>query len=619
MVAITPGNLTAVLSELSTYAALALDTETTGLDPRTSEIFAIAFTAGAEVYYCDFRYSSLLMQDFKSLLEQEKLWIGHNIKFDSLMVLSSIGTAPQGELYCTQVHARVQYNQHLKYDLESCAIREGFGVKAGNVTDWLDEHGHYKMTLIPGKKKREKIRDYSKLPADLLAEYICQDVRLAWQLYEKQQAIFKAVARSDERSITPVLELEKKITSIVVGMENYGIRVDRTYCTQALEYETARVKDSSERFTDFTGVVFTDSEKVLQPVFDRYKLPYGRTEKGAPSFTDDVLASIDSPIADAVRDYRDASKRASGFFSSFLYFSEPNGRIHASFRQAGTATGRFSCSDPNLQQLTNEDENPGKYPVRRAFVPDDEYILVSCDYSQMEYRLMLDYAGEMEVIRQVQAGVDLHEACAKMMGVSRREAKTINFSLLFGSGVAKLAEQLKTTEERAAQLKQVYFKALPNVCAFIRKVGTIAKTRGYVINAVGRRYYFPDKNFAYKATNYLIQGGCADIMRKAMVGIHQLFTGTRSRLILTIHDEVVCLVHKSELHLVEGIKRCMVEAYQPRFLAMDANLYYSTRSLHDLKEWTSEQEARDTILGERREARFDETPRVLVHENAGGL
>lgn len=216
---------------------------------------------------------------------------------------------------------------------------------------------------------------------------------------------------------------------------------------------------------------------------------------------------------------------------------------------------------------------------------------------------MLDYAGEMEVIRQVISGVDLHQACANMMGVDRRSAKTINFALLYGAGIEKLAAQLGVSSERAQELKFLYFRTLPEVRNLVRAIIDKAKYKGQVVNWLGRRYHFPNRDFAYKAPNYLIQGGSADIMRIGMLNVANLFEGTRSKIIAVIHDELVALVHKSELHLVEGIREGMIKAYKPRYLPMDANLYYSTKSLYDLEKWNGE-ETRNSILGEYSQARL---------------
>lgn len=598
---LTPVNLAVELPKIMACPKLAVDTETTGLSPIDHVVFAIAFTDGDTIWWTDFRTHGLSIESFSPLwADPTKTWIAHNAKFDAAMIESTAGVRIQGKLHCTHVMARVEFNDHMKYGLDACAKRMGLEPKE-DIKTYMKEHGLFERVPVPGKKRIDTNFLFHKVPTKIIESYICHDVELAWQVYWRQQITF-ATYSTTGRSVEPLIELEQKITRIVVDMEKSGVRVDRGYCEKALAYEDRRRLDAGAEFERISGVPFVDSEKTFVPVFESFHLPYGKTEKGNASFTDDVLAPVQHEVAVSIRKYRDAAKRTSTYFTAFLHYSESDGRIHPSFNQGGTATSRFSSSNPNFQNLTSDEED-GEYPIRRCFIPDPDTILVSCDYSQMEYRLMLDYAGEMEVIRQVISGVDLHQACANMMGVDRRSAKTINFALLYGAGIEKLAAQLGVSSERAQELKFLYFRTLPEVRNLVRAIIDKAKYKGQVVNWLGRRYHFPNRDFAYKAPNYLIQGGSADIMRIGMLNVANLFEGTRSKIIAVIHDELVALVHKSELHLVEGIREGMIKAYKPRYLPMDANLYYSTKSLYDLEKWNGE-ETRNSILGEYSQARL---------------
>jgi DNA polymerase-1 len=195
---------------------------------------------------------------------------------------------------------------------------------------------------------------------------------------------------------------------------------------------------------------------------------------------------------------------------------------------------------------------------------------------------MLDYAGEMALIEQVAAGVDVHQATADLVGCTRKHAKTVNFGLLYGTGVEKLAVMLGISVEDARHLKAKYFSKLPNVERFIKNVIQTARNEGQIYNKFGRVYTFLDRNFAYKAPNYLIQGGTSDAMRNAMINCHDILEGTLSRMILQVHDELLFEIHKSEMHLIPLLKEAMKKAYPYRLLAMDVDVEYSNESWQDM-------------------------------------
>src|SRR5690606_26520374 len=201
------------------------------------------------------------------------------------------------------------------------------------------------------------------------------------------------------------------------------------YCRKAVDYEACRAEQSFREYEKLTGVPLVDSAKGLRILKD-LGIPPGRTEKGGESYASDALqAHAEHPVVKCILTHRDALKRGNTYFQNYLDLSDSSGRIHADFVSGGTATGRFSSRDPNLQNLSDESESDTPYPVRGAFVADEGNFLVSIDYAQQEYRLMLDYAGEMRVIEQVLGGLDVHMACANLMGVERSVAKNINFAL----------------------------------------------------------------------------------------------------------------------------------------------------------------------------------------------
>jgi DNA polymerase I len=588
--------LACILDHLRKEPVLAVDLETTSLLPARGRLFAVVIATPTQEFYFNFNPYfpdntplpfEALSQFLPLFADPERLWVGHNIKFD-LGFLKKEGLEPAGPVWCTQVMARVQRNDHLRYSLDECAKRLGHA-KDDQVKKYADKHRLFDWVEIPGKKGRTKDYHFERIPLEIMLPYACKDARLAFTLYLDQQQTFQAWDQSP-KPISPLVKLEQATTKVIVGMESRGIRVDRLYCMRAAEYEKDRIAKAKEAFHDFTRFYLIDSAKELKPIFDRHGLPYGMTEKGNPSFDSETLSKLDHPLPKILLEYRDAQKRLGTYFSSFLYYSQWDGRIHTSFNAGGTGTGRLSSNSPNLQNLSDEEEE-SPYPIRRAFLPEEGEILASLDYQAMEYRLMLDYAGQMDVIEAVKAGKDVHQACADLMGVPRRAAKTINFMLLYGGGAQKLADALGVPLAEAQQLKQRYFSALPKIREFIRNAMLMCEVRGYLYNRYGRRSFFPDKKWAYKGPNYIIQGGCADLMRRAFVDISQKFPDVK--MLLQIHDELVFSLRPDQLDLLPGIQQTMVNAYQPTQLPMACSAHVGD-TLYDL-EPVSVEEARNDL------------------------
>jgi DNA polymerase-1 len=279
------------------------------------------------------------------------------------------------------------------------------------------------------------------------------------------------------------------------------------------------------------------------------------------------------------------------YFQGFLFHADKNDVIHTDFKPHGTKTGRFSSSDPNLQNLTKPDKydtegtkDDSLYPVRRAFVPRDGYFLAMLDYDQMEYRLFLDLCRAHGLIEKVKAGLDVHEATAEIGGVSRTEAKMCNFATLYGSGVKNLSEKLGCSEAHARKVRDSIFHSAPEIPEFIRRVIDMAEKRGYIFNWFGRRYQFPDRDWSYRAPNYLIQGGTADVNKIALNRLSDFLEGMRSRLILTIHDEAVFEIHEEEALLIPRLKEIMETVYPYKYLPLTCSVEYSFKSLADKTE-----------------------------------
>lgn len=372
-----------------------------------------------------------------------------------------------------------------------------------------------------------------------------------------------------------VYKNEMSLLHVVGDMYERGIQVDVSYVMEALAYENEELKRAKENFQIETGCEYQDSPKLFKEIFDARGEAYGRTAKGNASFTAEVLETINSPTATLINTIRHHEKRIGTYWSSFLYYADGDGILRANAGPANTSTGRFSYRNPNLQNLQKEDG--GKYKIRGSFIPKSGECFISIDFQAMEYRLMLDYANERGLIAQVNAGEDLHEATAKMLGVNRKTAKTINFALLYGAGIENLAHMLGVPISDATHLKKLYFSRLPGVKAFIREVMDTASSRGYVQNWMGRRFFLNSFNYAYKAPNWLIQGSAADVCKVAMVR-----TSGLAPLLLQVHDELLFSIEPKDFHIVDDIVNIMESIYKPRNgLGLKVSVSHSFKSFAD--------------------------------------
>ncbi len=603
-------NFVFVMNTLKGERELSLDSETTGLRVyHGDKLFSVIISTETDAYYFNFNEYENLDEDWLlSVTHLETLnlelfqnpniyWFLHNPKFDMGM-LAQWGIHLIGPIHDTETGARLEWNEHMVYGLDDCAKRIGLA-KSDAVEEYIKQNELWEWEQIPGKKTRTKRKFFNRVPIHIMQAYAEQDALITFKLGKHQLNKFSEIQNSNptnKPSILNVFTNEMLLTKVCFAMEQTGIKIDRGYCNEAIKYETDRYLRAKAEFEKVSGSEFVDSNKSLERAFANVGETCPRTDKGNPSFTDDVLSSLKSPLAKIVQDYRHSFKRANTYFQSFLYFADSHDSLHANMRQAGTGTGRFSYSDPNLQNLTKGDEKE-KFPVRRAFVPRDGFFLTMIDYDQMELRMMLDYAGQLDLIEQIMAGYDPHQATADLVGCERRPAKILNFGILYGMGLALLADTLGCTKDEARMFRFKYFRGLPRVQDFIYSVTGTAERRGFVVNWAGRRSYFPDPKFAYKSPNYVIQGGCADVVKFAMNRLHQYLSDKRSRMLVQVHDEIVFEIHFSEAHIVPQLKKIMEDVYPYKHIPLTCSVSHSLISWGDEIEGMFGEKTGDRVQG----------------------
>jgi len=507
---------------------IAIDTETTGLE-ETDRPFCVTISGK------DFNIYTEDRDMVSKLLDTSDLVFAQNAKFDARM-LSHWGvnmfTKP---VYDTNIMARIIRNDYLKYSLEDQAKRIGLA-KSTEVDAEIEKHKLYE-TRRNFFGEEYKTPRYDRVDREILKRYALLDSELTYKLG------MNYLERMDTKD-KQVMLMESNLTPVCYGMERRGLQLNVDYTIKAYHHEKQLLESKLDIINSMLGCEFTDSAKAIQKHLS-YQLPL--TDANNPSLTDDVIDYIisaggatpkDSTILGLVREIRWFKKRINTYYESYLNKKDASGIIHPTMWQAGTRTGRFSYSDPNLQNMPKEEDSEEPFVVRGCFKPRDGYSFISLDYSQMEYRMLADYANEKDVIRRVMEGADFHQVTADMFGVSRKQAKTINFACLYGAGVDKLSTMLGTTKHEASRLRDRYFMALPNVERLIDDVISTGKSRGFVQNWYGRKMY-AQKEFCYALPNHLIQGGGADVVKLAMIEIEKELRGSDIHMVLQVHDQLV--------------------------------------------------------------------------------
>lgn len=596
---------------LASKSPIVIDTETTGLNYFLHKVFSFGIKVDGHIYYFNFKdYSTIesISEDFTHrefskvlpILEMDTRWIGHNLKFDWHMIYHTFGVKLKGELWDTMVIERLLSNDEMRYNLDSCVKRNLPGYeKDDGVEKYIEKHNLFRTTTVFGKKKPFIEKFYHLVPFSVVAPYAAMDVDITERLYQSQLSRMQMEEERNSRfgpKLRSLSATECKLLNVCAEVEERGVLINRQFVQQGLEHEAAKQTAIERWFELKYNEEFVDSIQVLAPKLKEIGVETGSTEKGNESIAETVLASSKEELPQKILAHREAAKRKDTYFQSFLTLSQADGFLHPDMKQSGTRTGRFSFADPNLQNVPAEDDSD--YPIRRALVPSPGYFFFMPDYNQMEFRMMLDYAGELGLINKILEGHDPHQATADMTGLSRKAAKTLNFGLLYGMGIQKLANALGISYDEAKAFKYQYFGALPRVKALIYQASDIAKERGFVYTWAGRKLDFKNPNFAYKAINGIIQGGCADVVKEVMTLLHGDKRMCGSRIIMQVHDELLFEVPLENLGGLRFIKDTMEGVYKYNHLPLTVGLSYSLESFHDGIEAKSIEEI-EAAIGER--------------------
>ena len=549
--------------KLLTFDTICLDTETTSIDAIRAKLVGLSFSVKkGEAWYVavprETEAAQHMVQIFSSIYENDKiLKVGQNLKYD-LTVLANYGIQLKAPLFDTMLaHYLVQ--PELRHNMDYLA------------EIYLNYQTIHIDTLIGPKGKNQK--NMADLAPAEICDYACEDADITLQLMEPLKA------EMGKNQLTRVFhEIEMPLMPVLAQMERNGVRLDTEALSDTGEQFRQRMQQLETEIYELAGHPFTitSPRQVGEVLFDELKLneKAKKTKSGQYSTGEEVLEAIKHkhPIVEKILAHRALKKLISTYIDALPKLINPaTGRIHTSFNQAVTATGRLSSSNPNLQNIPVRGDDGRE--IRKAFVPEPGCIFFSADYSQIELRIMAHLSADEHLVNDFRCGRDIHAATAarifhkpieEVSRDERRKAKTANFGIIYGISAFGLAERMEVSRTEAKELITNYFETYPRVKEYMQTSVERARELGYIVTEFGRRRYLPDitsrnavvRGYAERnAVNAPIQGTAADIIKIAMVRIAQRFEaeGIQSKMILQVHDELNFSVLPEELDHVKNI------------------------------------------------------------------
>src|SRR5690606_32556865 len=566
------------LERLCQAPAFAFDTETTSLDYMQARIVGVSFATGpGEAAYVPLAHDYLgapeqldrdkVLADLKPLLEDDaKPKVGQNLKYD-MNVLANHGIRLRGIAEDTMLESYVLNSVATRHDMDSLAKL------------YLD-HGTIKFEDIAGKGSKQLT--FNQIEVEKAAPYAAEDADVTWRLHQTLRPQVGAEAGLER----VYREIEIPLIPILAGMERHGALVDAQLLARQSEQLQVRMQELEQEAFKLADQQFNlGSPKQLQEIlYDKLNIPAPKkTPTGQRSTAEPVLQELAEQgyeLPSVILAYRSLSKLKSTYTDRLPEQINPHTkRIHTSYHQAVTATGRLSSSDPNLQNIPIRTEEGRR--IRQAFIAPQGYRLVAADYSQIELRIMAHLSQDAGLLKAFAEGQDIHRATAaevfgvpleEVTGDQRRSAKAINFGLIYGMSARSLARQIGEGRNPAQSYLVTYVKRYPGVLEYMNRIRKPAHEQGYVETLYGRRLYLPEINNRNKglqaaaertAINAPMQGTAADIIKRAMIRVDGWLRESQfdARMILQAHDELILEVREDQVQpVMAGLKAEMAAA-----------------------------------------------------------
>ncbi|WP_318358431.1 DNA polymerase I [Enterobacter sp.] len=558
--------LTEWIERLKKAPVIAFDTETDSLDNVSANLVGLSFAIepGQAAYipvahdYLDApeqisRERALAL--LTPLLEDESLLkVGQNLKFDR-GILQNYGIELRGIAFDTMLESYILDSVAGRHDMDSLSER------------WL-KHQTVTFEQIAGKGKNQLT--FNQIALEEAGHYAAEDADVTLQLHLKMWPKLQ----QHKGPLNIFENIEMPLVPVLSRVERNGVKIDPAVLHKHSGEITLRLAELEKKAHEIAGEPFNlASTKQLQTIlFEKQGIkPLKKTPGGAPSTSEEVLEelALDYPLPKVILEHRGLSKLKSTYTDKLpLMINPKTGRVHTSYHQAVTATGRLSSTDPNLQNIPVRNEEGRR--IRQAFIAPEDYVIVSADYSQIELRIMAHLSRDKGLLSAFAEGQDIHRAtAAEVFGMpvdsvsneQRRSAKAINFGLIYGMSAFGLSRQLNIPRKESQKYMDLYFERYPGVRDYMERTRTQAKEQGYVETLEGRRLYLPDiksSNAARRAgaeraaINAPMQGTAADIIKRAMIAVDSWLESEkpRVRMIMQVHDELVFEVHRDDVDAV---------------------------------------------------------------------
>ncbi|EIT7025993.1 DNA polymerase I [Vibrio vulnificus] len=565
------------LDKLKASELFAFDTETDSLDYMVANLVGLSFAvAEGEAAYVPVAHDYLdapeqldrdwVLAQLKPLLEDDtKAKVGQNLKYDA-SVLARYGIEMKGIKHDTMLASYVYNSVGGKHDMDSLALR-------------FLQYSCISFEQLAGKGKNQLT--FNQIDLNEAAVYAAEDADVTLRLHNR---LFANIEQ-DEKLKAIYQEIEVPLVPVLSRMERTGVLIDDMKLSAQSQEIAVRLGELEQKAYEIAGQPFNmNSPKQLQTIlFEQMGLPViKKTPSGTPSTAEEVLQelALDYPLPSVIMEYRGLAKLKSTYTDKLPKMINPHtGRVHTSYHQAVTATGRLSSTDPNLQNIPIRNEEGRR--IRQAFVAPHGYKILAVDYSQIELRIMAHLSGDQALLDAFQQGKDIHAAtAAEIMGVSieqvsseqRRRAKAVNFGLIYGMSAFGLAKQLGIPRGEAQAYMDKYFERYPGVMQYMEDTRSNASQHGYVETIFGRRLHLPEitsrnvmrrKAAERAAINAPMQGTAADIIKKAMLLVDQWIQeegNGRVKLLMQVHDELVFEVEESCLTEIESKVQQLMES-----------------------------------------------------------
>lgn len=570
-------SFSAWLEQLNTAEVVAFDTETDGLDYMTANLIGVSFAVEeGKAAYVPVAHDYLdapaqldrdwVLAQLKPLLEDAtKAKVGQNLKFDA-SILARYDIDMQGIVFDTMLESYVFNSVVGRHDMDSLSLR------------YL-EHKTISFEDIAGKGKKQLT--FNQIDLEQAGPYAAEDADITLRLHN----VLIAKVNADEKLKSVFEEIEMPLVPVLSRIERTGVLIDSMLMGAQSSELAVRLDELQQQAYEIAEQEFNlSSPKQLQAIlFEKMGLPIlKKTPSGAASTNEEVLQelALDYPLPKLILEYRSLSKLKSTYTDKLPKMVNPaTGRVHTSYHQAVTATGRLSSSDPNLQNIPIRNAEGRR--IRQAFIAPTGYKVLAVDYSQIELRIMAHLSGDEALLEAFRTGKDIHAAtAAEILGLpidsvsteQRRRAKAINFGLIYGMSAFGLAKQLGMGRNEAQEYMDLYFERYPGVLEYMESTRNTASEQGFVETLFGRRLHLPDiksrngirrKAAERAAINAPMQGTAADIIKRAMVLVDEWVQQQpegQVRLLMQVHDELVFEVQNEHLDAVTAEVQRLMEA-----------------------------------------------------------